>query len=237
MPFDRMLAYCAALREHNDRSWFHENHGQYEEARRDFLALLDQLRYVIAAGAPELADDILYMDARDWVYRIARDMRFYRDRPPYDPSFRAYISADRKSWLPIGYFLCVEPGGTIFGTGMFLEKTSAVNRVRDYIAANLDEWEHILSSGGLTLEGDRLKTLPRGYAPGHPAEKWLRYKNWLVTFPFPDGELGSFDEFGEKIAALLPRLEPFRKFLLAAGRSAESPGPVIPPAPEKDWGW
>ena len=124
MPFDRMLGYCADLRDHNDRTWFHENHRRYEEAKKDFLALLDQLRYVIAEASPEIGGDILYMDARDWVYRIARDMRFYKNVPPYNPAFRAYISADRKSWLPIGYFLCVEPGATIFGTGLFLEETA-----------------------------------------------------------------------------------------------------------------
>ena len=236
MPFDRMLGYCADLRDHNDRTWFHENRRRYEEARKDFLALLDQLRYVIAEASPEIGGDILYMDARDWVYRIARDMRYYKNVPPYNPSFRAYISADRKSWLPIGYFLCVEPGATIFGTGLFLEETAEVNRVRDYIAANQAEWEDILEAGRLTLEGDTLKTIPRGYAPDHPAAKWLKYKNWLVTQHFPDGALGSFDDFAADVAALMPRLEPFRKFLLAAALSADAPKPILPTG-EKDWGW
>ena len=236
MPFDRMLSYCADLRDHNEREWFHANHRRYEEARKDFLSLLDQLRYAIAEASPEIGGDILYMDARDWVYRIARDMRFYKNVPPYNPSFRAYISADRKSWLPIGYFLCVEPGATIFGTGLFLEETAEVNRVRDYIAVHQAEWEAILEAGQLTLEGDTLKTIPRGYAPDHPAAKWLRYKNWLVTQHFPDGALGSFDDFTAAIGTLVPRMEPFRKFLLAAALSAEAPKPILP-AGEKDWGW
>lgn len=220
MPFDRMLSYCADLRGHNDRAWFHATHDRYMEARGDFIRLLDQLRYVIAEASPEIGGDILYMNAKDWMYRIARDMRYYRDRPPYEPSFRAYIAADRKSWLPIGYFLCVEPGGTVFGTGMFLDETAAVNRVRDYIIDRQAEWEDILAAGGLTLRGARLKTVPRGYPADHPAAEWLRYKNWLAEFPFPDKALGSFDDFAAEIAALLPRLEPFRKFLLAAGQAA-----------------
>ena len=236
MPFDRMISYCADLRDHNEREWFHENHRRYEEARKDFLSLLDQLRYVIAEASPEIGGDILYMDAKDWVYRIARDMRFYKNAPPYNPSFRAYISADRKSWLPIGYFLCVEPGATIFGTGLFFDETAEVNRVRDYIAANQEQWESILEEGRLTLEGDTLKTVPRGYAPDHPAAKWLRYKNWLVTEHFPDGVLGSFDDFAAEIGALVPRLEPFRKFLLTAALSTQAPKPILS-AEEKDWGW
>ena len=130
----------------------------------------------------------------------------------------------------------MEPGATIFGTGLFFDETAEVNRVRDYIAANQEEWEAILAEGRLTLEGDTLKTVPRGYAPDHPAAKWLRYKNWLVTRQFPDGALGSFDDFAAEIGALVPRLEPFRKFLLAAALSAEAPKPILPSG-EKDWGW
>ena len=111
-----------------------------------------------------------------------------------------------------------------------------MNRVRDYIAVHQAEWEAILEGGQLTLEGDTLKTIPRGYAPDHPAAKWLRYKNWLVTQHFPDGALGSFDDFAAAIGALVPRMEPFRKFLLAAALSAEAPKPILP-AEEKDWGW
>ncbi len=98
-----------------------------------------------------------------------------------------------------------------------------MNRVRDFIAANLEEWEAILAEGGLTLEGDTLKTLPRGWAPDHPAAKWLRYKNWMAAFRFPGAALGSFDDFAGEVGALLPRLEPFRKFLLAAGSGGRSP--------------
>lgn len=236
MSFERMLRYTADLRAHNDRAWFHETHDEYLRARGDFLALLEQLRFVIADASPELGGDILYMNAKDWVYRIARDMRFYKNVPPYEPSFRAYISSDRKSWLPIGYFLCVEQGRTVFGTGMFLSETPAVNRVRDFIAANQEEWESILAENDLPFGGDTLKTLPRGYSPDHPAARWLRYKNWLVEYAFPDEALGSFDDFASEIGALVRRTEPFRKFLLEAGRTAAAPKAELKPR-EIDFGW
>ena len=236
MSFERMLRYTEALRAHNDRTWFHETHDEYLRARSDFLALLEQLRFVIADASPEIGGDILYMNAKDWVYRIARDMRYYKNRPPYDPSFRAYISADRKSWLPIGYFLCVERGNTVFGTGMFLEETAAVNRVRDFIAANQEEWEAILEENDLPFGGDMLKSLPRGYSPDHPAAKWLRYKNWLVEYAFPDESLDSFDDFAAEIGVLVRRTEPFRKFLLEAGKAASAPKAEIRPR-EIDFGW
>lgn len=235
MSFERMLRYCGDLRAHNDRTWFHETHDEYLRARSDFLSLLEQLRFVIADASPAVGDAILYMDARDWVYRIARDMRFYKDRPPYEPSFRAYIADDRKSWLPIGFFLCVEPGNTVFGTGLFPQDTPLLNRVRKYLARNQAEWEAILAENGLTVSGTTLKTVPRGYSADHPAAQWLRYRNYYAEFSFPDEALGSFDDFAAEIGSRVRRLEPFRQFLMDAARAdavPESDLPTVVFAPE-----
>jgi len=235
MEFTRMLSYCAALEANNDRQWFHENHDRYEEAKGDFLRLLDELRYAVADAAPELGGGILYMDQRDWMFRIARDMRFYQNRPPYQPSFRAYIAADRKSWLPIGYFLCVAPGQTLIGTGMWLEETADINRVRDYIALHLTDWEQILRENRLTLSGDRLKTVPRGYDPASPAAQWLRFKNWVTEFDFPDETLTTTEAFCDAVRPLIRRMEPLRQFLLDAGSSIAAASPELPKAAKQSF--
>ena len=41
MDFKRMLAYTDALSKNNNRQWFHDNHDEYDDAKDDFLALLD----------------------------------------------------------------------------------------------------------------------------------------------------------------------------------------------------
>ena len=216
MEFDRMLAYCAALEAHNERSWFHENHKWYEEAREDFLSLLEHLRFAIADAAPAVSRDILYMPAKSWMYRIARDMRYYRDMPPYKPSFRAYISPDKKSPLPLGYFLQLKPGDSLLGTGLFCDSTKEMNRIRDFILRHWDELEAILLENGLTVEGDRLKTMPRGYDAAHPAADILRCKNWTVVFPLEESCLTDYESFARHASELVRRREPSRCFLLAA---------------------
>ena len=35
MDFSRMLGYTEALSKNNDRTWFHDNHKQYEQAQED----------------------------------------------------------------------------------------------------------------------------------------------------------------------------------------------------------
>ena len=222
MDFQRMLDYCAALEKHNERAWFHEHHRQYEEARADWYTLLNRLRFVIAGAAPALSQDILYMQPRDWTYRIARDMRYYKDRPPYNPSFRAYLSADRKSWLPIGYFLRISAGDSCFGTGIWFEDTASVNIVRDYLMEHYDRWEELVAESGLPISGSTLKKMPRGYPEEHPAAPWLKYKDWSVIQDIPREELTTFDDFEETIRRLTEKMEPLRLFWLEAAQSGRT---------------
>lgn len=220
MDFQNMLQYCAALAAHNDRDWFHQNHDWYDRAKADFLALLEHLRFPLAAAAPAISSDLLYTPAKDWMYRVARDMRYYRDRPPYEPAFRAYLAADRHSWQPSGYFLRIAPGESVYGIGLWCEGTAATNRVRDFLALHQEEFEALIRDGELTMGGSRLKTVPRGYAPDHPAAQWLRYKDWMVNFDLPDDSLDGFDAFADRLTALTARLEPMRQFLMEAARAA-----------------
>lgn len=218
MDFDRMLRYCAALSVNNDRTWFHENHKWYDQARGDYIELLESVRFVIADAAPVLAPDILVGSVKDWMYRVARDMRFYKDQPPYIPAFRAYISADKKSWRPIGYYLRIEPGASCFGTGLWCGSTADSYAAREVISARAEEFGRALEYSGMELEGDRLKNIPRGFSQDDPAGEWLKFKNWSLVTAIPDDRLSADDSFEKLIHGLVERMEPMRQFLLEASR-------------------
>lgn len=219
MDFDRMLQYLAQLEANNNRPWFHANHKLYEEARADYLQLLEVARFAIAENAPALANNILYCQAKDWMYRIARDMRYHHNQPPYNASFRAYISPDRRSFLPIGYFLRIAPGSSCFGTGLWCDTTADTNRVRDYLQEHYRQLNDLLAACPHPLEGELLKTMPRGYDASHPAAQLLRHKNWEVLYAIPDSQLTSFADFDRLLRTLTAQMEPVRLFLLEAAHS------------------
>ena len=60
MDFGRMLGYTEALSKNNDRTWFHDNHRQYEQAQEDFLMVLDVMKFVLAKDAPQIGDELLF---------------------------------------------------------------------------------------------------------------------------------------------------------------------------------
>lgn len=225
MDFKNILTYCGKLQANNDRTWFHNNHDEYDEARKKFLGFLDIFRFKLNDVAPDIGKSIMYMEPREWMYRVARDMRFHKNGPPYNPSFRAYVAADRKSWLPIGYFLRIAPGSSCFGTGLWCDTTAKMNNIRKYISLHYEEFFAALDKSGLTLGGEKLKTMPRGFSADDPAAEYIKHKSWDMIFFIPDEDIGDFDEFSDLLIFYVKKMEPMRQFLLNAAGYVENKRP------------
>lgn len=225
MDFKNIMTYCGKLQVNNDRTWFHNNHEEYENARREFLLFLDNFRFCLSKEAPDIGKSIMYMEAREWMYRVAKDMRFHKNGPPYNPAFRAYIAADRKSWLPIGYFLRICPGSCCFGTGLWCDTTAKMNNIRKYISLHYDEFCEALEEGNLSIGGEKLKTMPKGFSADDPAAEYIKHKSWVMILDIPDEDIGSFDAVTELLMNYVKRMEPMRKFLLKAANYVDNKRP------------
>lgn len=216
MDFQRMYAYTEALAANNNRAWFHDNHDFYEQAREDFLMVLDVMKFVLAKYAPELGDELLLCDPKTFMYRIARDMRYSQGKPPYNPAFRAYLSPDKKRFLPISYFIAIGPAGCVLESGVWPFTAQQLGRLRGYIAINYEELADIEAEYGFRLGGERLKRVPRGFEPDHPATEWLKLKYFLFEHEFSPADCRELDSFAEAAGSAVRRMEPLRKYLAAA---------------------
>ena len=225
MDFDRMLRYCEMLERNNNRIWFHDrdNHALYAAAREDFTDLLLDLKFRLSEVVdPELAERLLFADPKAMQYRIPRDMRGKRSGPPYNPRWAADVSADRHALLPLGYYVHIQPGGrTLFGTGAWCWEPEMLLRIRTAISAHYERFSDALAGCPYPLSGDRLKRMPRGFDEADPAADYLKYKSWLVSRAFADGELVSFDGFIAACVAAAEKTEPLRVFLNDALRGIQ----------------
>ncbi len=225
MDFKNILNYCGDLMQNNNRTWFHENHVYYEKARKEYLAFLDMFRYKLAEEAPDIGKSIMYMEPRQWMYRVAKDIRFHKNGPPYNPAFRAYICADRKSNKPIGYFLRICPGSSCFGTGVWCETTAQMSNIRSYISLHYDEFLQALNEGGISLGGEKLKSMPRGFSKDDPAAEYIKHKYWDMIISIPDENITDFENFAQLLSYYVRRMEPMRQFLLRASDHVENKRP------------
>lgn len=216
MELERILAYTAELDKNNNRTWFHDNHAQYELARQDFLELCDGMKLAIAELSPELGDSIMFTPPKAFMYRIPRDMRYSYGKEPYNPAFRAYFSPDKKKLLPMSYFLYLSHRGCSISGGAFTWEPEQINRLREHILRNGEEFERIIAQNGLEIHGKLLKRVPRGYPADHPMSEWMKYKHFLVERPFFDDELTSGEALISAAKEAIRSFEPLRLFLSAA---------------------
>ncbi len=223
--FEKMFLYMCGLNLNNNRTWFHDTHDEYEAVRKDFLAFLDMFRFKLNDVAPDIGKSIMYMEPRQWMYRVARDMRFHKNGPPYNPAFRAYIAADRKSWEPIGYFLRLYPDSTMFGTGLWCETTTQMNNIRKYISLHFEEFQKALKKGGIQVTGDSLKSMPRGFSKDDPAAEYIKMKNWTMMVYIPDEDITDFETFSDLLILYTKKMEPIRRFLLKACKFVDNQRP------------
>ena len=234
MDFERMLRYCTLLEQNNQRTWFHEpeNYQLYTAAKQDFIALVDELRYRIAdRTTPDLANRLIFADSKALMFRIPRDMRTNKGKPPYNPRWSADLSGDRNSFLPLGYYVHIQPGDrSLFGTGVWTWDSETVLNIRSYISGHFAQFFEALELCGYPLSGARLKNVPRGFDPDDPAGDYLKFKDWLVSRPFPDACLTDFDRFFDAVTETVDRMEPLRCFFADAAS-----GPHRNPFDPTDW--
>ena len=224
MEFENMLRYCRELEMNNNRTWFHANHEQYERAKEDFTELVERVKFAVAERADlSFQERIMFADPKLMLYRIPRDARVYKNKPPYNPTWRAYISGDKKALLPLSYYMMIAPDGrSEFGTGAWCPDGEYLRRVCDYIAETYEELEELLDESGLEIVGEKLKRVPRDYEPEHPAGEYLKYKEWLFLVNFEDEQLRDFDSFSEMVGGIVERMEPLRRYFNRALQDRKS---------------
>ena len=218
-----MLHYCSELEKNNNRTWFHENHKEYELAKADFEELINLIKLRMVEDSPELGNMILFVPAKTLMYRIPKDMRNHPNELPYTPSFRARFAQDKWSPTPVPYFLRIARGASIIGTGVYFWENKEIQKVRRYIEANADEWLELVFSLPSPIQGQTLTRIPKGFSIDSPVAPWLKHKSWFLMEELPDEILTDFEPFTEELSKRIREMEPFRQFLDRAARFALKP--------------
>ncbi|MEK7239559.1 MAG: DUF2461 domain-containing protein [Gemmatimonadota bacterium] len=213
------LTFLRALRKNNRREWFEAQRATFEREIKDPLkAFVEELDVRFAGVAPEFVGD-----PRTSLFRIHRDIRFSKDKSPYKTHAAFWIfhrAPGRGVGQTVdggaGFYFHLEPGASLVAAGLWMPPRPKLQRVRDAIADDVESWEAAVTDrafvrrfGGLTDDepGILLKRLPRGYEPGHPAERWLRFKSFTASRGLSDQEALSpkvADTVMKDFAALVP---------------------------------
>lgn len=210
------LKFLSQLAKNNDKSWFDENRKLYEEARKEYMGLIDEVILQLKKSDPAIGDQT----AKSSIFRINRDVRFSKDKSPYKTNFGASINAHgRKSMMP-GYYVHVEPGKSFIGGGLYMAEPAMIKKVRQEIDYNFEEFQSILKASSFKktyrdiYDGKdvKLSRVPQGYEKDNPAAEYLKLKSWIVMREVPD-EYMTDPKAASKIVKDLEVMQPLLAFL------------------------
>lgn len=183
------LAFLADLEAHNDRDWFAANKAHYVIAHENMKVFADALLERL-----QQHDKITTVSGAKSLMRIYADQRFHKGRPPYSPRFGGRF-ARVKPALRGGYFFRVQPGGRSALTCGFVGPTAPdLKLIRTDILYDYPNWKRILGSKAIranfgALEGEQLRTAPRGFPKDHPGSSLMRHTQFLLRHTFTDNEV------------------------------------------------
>lgn len=213
------FAFLNDLAANNNKAWFDANRPRYERVRADFIDSVAEFIRELGSRMP-----LSHIQPKDCIFRINRDVRFSKDKSPYKLNFSCAISPQgKKDMMPEGIYIHIQPNECFLGMGMYELSSDQLKAVRQEIDYNLDAWKAIVEAPEFVktfgeVRGERLKTMPKGYATDNPAIHWLRLQQFYVSGHFPDKEAQS-EGLPERIGKAFDVSADFRQFLKDATAS------------------
>jgi len=182
------LDFLKRLKTHNDRDWFNDHKGEYLLAQENAIQFADQLISLMNQH-----DRIETPSGKKSLYRIYNDVRFAKDKSPYNPRFAGYLRR-HKPFLRGGYYWWIKPGDSTVSCGFAYPNPDDLKRIRLDIRDNADDWNKLLNSKAIKsnfgkMQGEKVKTTPKGFDKDDPAIDLLRYKQFWFTRSFSDKEV------------------------------------------------
>jgi uncharacterized protein (TIGR02453 family) len=219
------FTFLRGLAKNNNRAWFEARREIYEtEVRGPMKALVEEMDVRFARFGPEIIGD-----PKRAIFRINRDIRFSRDKSPYKTHAACWfnhgnatrqVGQDAEAGSA-GFYFHLQPGSSFLGAGIWMPPRGQLGKIRDALAeaprgfAGVVESPAVKRRYGKLEDESMLTRLPRGYEPGHPAEKWLRYQSFTLGRSMSEKEV-----LGTRLPQILERdykaLLPLVRWLNAA---------------------
>jgi uncharacterized protein (TIGR02453 family) len=160
---EKAIPFLRALDFHQSREWFHENKALYEsELREPLCDLVEVLTERLGAAGLGLRGD-----RKRSLFRINRDVRFSKDKRPYNQHVSAILSPDGTKMEQGVLFIYFGIDGCRAAVAWWQPTPELLAAMRNAIAEKPAEFRAMvatLKKKDLVLDGEgALKRMPRGF--------------------------------------------------------------------------
>ena len=200
------------LSKNNEREWFNANKQRYQDSHENLIEFAQEVLDLMNEH-----DQIETVSGKKSLFRIYRDVRFSKDKSPYKTHWSGGFK--RATKLRRGrYYFHIQPGGNSFiGGGFWGPNKEDLLRIREEIALDPDEMRELITDPKFVetfgeLQGEQLKTAPKGFDKEHPAVDLLRYKQFIFGRNFSDKEVLN-PNFAQVANATFQVIRPFFDYM------------------------
>jgi uncharacterized protein (TIGR02453 family) len=202
--------FLKKLSKNNHRDWMQENKKEYLASEKELKSF-----YVQVQNGLQETDEI----AKQKIFRINRDIRFSKDKTPYNVHRSVSWSragAQRRG----GYYLRLEPGNSLMAGGFFSPEPADLLRIRKEFEMDATEIREILAASEFEKsfagfnEQYAVKTAPKGFSKEDPNIDLIKLKSYFVEHSFTDAEVQASD-FLEKLLYHFNLLRPYYDYMSA----------------------
>ena len=209
-----VYSFIETLERNNNRDWFAENKSIYEDAKRTFEIFLEK----IAVELEKIDPNFVYTKAKDYTFRIYRDVRFSKNKLPYKNHFGAFLCNGGRKSAMAGYYLHIEPSSESFiGGGVYRPQKEHLKAVRQEVYYSYKQLEQIINNNVFNeyfgnLMPDKLKNGPKDFPKDCDAIELLKYKSFAVGHKILKADITA-DNFSEQVLDGFKILKPMNDYL------------------------
>lgn len=217
------INFFEELAANNHREWFHANKKRYENSvKKPFAAFVTEM---IRRIQEEESD--LLIEAKDAILRINRDIRFAKDKTPYNTHCSAIIGpGGRKDKSIPGLYLQFSGTGVGVYGGAYMISKEQLQGIRTSIASDLASFDRIIQHVDFkkvfgAVRGEAHKRIPKEFAAAHQEQPLIANKQFTYAADLPPDWLLK-PNFPDKIMEYWHIARPLKDFLYHAMEGATS---------------
>ncbi len=174
---DDSNAFFAGLKQNNTKDWFAPRKDHYNTNIKKPAEFLGDV----------LAEDFSRISGQVYqpkLFRIYRDVRFSKDKTPFNAHLHMIWRQPGDSPFAPAFFFGSEPGEMTVGFGVMGLKGESLARFRAFIDTWGDEVQEAIEESGMTWSdwgGPPLKRVPPPYDKDHPHGDLLKRKSMVIS--------------------------------------------------------
>jgi len=198
-----IFTFYKDLDKNNNREWFESHKPRFKALESE----VKDFNEIVKFGLEE-TDDIEKVK----MFRIYRDVRFSKNKTPYKTHFGVSFLR-KKPNLRGSYYMHLAPQNSFIASGFWNPNPMDLLRIRKDLEMDAQELRDVITDFTFKkvwgeLQGDVVKTSPKGFNIDHPNIDLIRHKQFLFIKRFDDKSVLSYD-FQKEVIKNFSAIRPF----------------------------